>query len=443
MFKNGFLVPGSRTRRPGSFYFGWYIVAAGFLVQAVGYAARYSFAVFFPSLLEEFKWPRDLTASVFSINLLFYGLTAPLAGFLVDRMGPRLTMCIGASLLASGLVLSAWGNTPWYFYLSFGILAGSGLCLLGSVPMTVIIRNWFERRRGTALSLIYMGSAAAYGCYPAVTWLIEQLGWRRAFVAEGAVMATVFFPLILLVIYYRPEDKGLTREGLGGKKTDAKLLEREARRIVDHNWAAVDWTLPRAFVTPRFWLMCVVAFFNWGVGQHIMVTHHIAAALDVGFSKPYASAVLALNGLFVGVGTFSGILSDRIGRETVFTLGSALAISGVLVLAQMNDAASPWMLYYYAMAAGLGFGMSIPTLSAALTDLFQGPKVGATLGFIWFSFALGAMAGPWMGGFLYELAHDYKATFNLAALVFAAGCAAIWLAAPRKVRLVPGRVSKN
>jgi MFS family permease len=423
-------------------FFGWYIVAAGFLVSALAYGARYSFAVFFPSLLDEFNWPRDLAASIFSVHLLFYGLAAPVAGFMVDRAGPRLTMCGGAGLLALGLILSGWGSAPWHFYLSYGVLTGTGLCFLGSLPMTTVLRNWFERRRGMVFSLLYLGGAVAYGCYPAVTWLIEHLGWRWAFVAEGVAIALIFIPLISLVIYYRPEQKGLLRDGLGGKNTDYQILAREARRIVDPAWTAVDWTLPRAFATGRFWLMCAVPFLNWGVGQHLLMTHHIAAALDAGFSKPYASAVLALNGLFYGLGTFAGILSDRIGREAAFTLGTVLAVSGVLVMAQMKDASHPWMLYYYAMAAGLGYGMCVPTVTAAVTDLFQGPKVGSTLGFVWFSFALGAMVGPWLGGLLFELGRNYEIAFSLAALAFAAGCAAMWLAAPRKVRLVPGRAGK-
>ncbi|MBC8379801.1 MAG: hypothetical protein H8E62_11585, partial [Planctomycetes bacterium] len=76
-------------------FFGWYIVAAGMLIQAFGYGSRYSFSVFFPTLLNEFGWPRDMGASILSTHLLFYGLTAPLAGGIVDRLGSRKTMFSG------------------------------------------------------------------------------------------------------------------------------------------------------------------------------------------------------------------------------------------------------------------------------------------------------------------------------------------------------------
>jgi len=70
----------TRQRKSGRIFFGWYIVAAGTMIQAFGYGSRYSFSVFFPTLLDEFGWPRDLGASILSTHLLFYGLTAPLAG---------------------------------------------------------------------------------------------------------------------------------------------------------------------------------------------------------------------------------------------------------------------------------------------------------------------------------------------------------------------------
>ncbi len=98
------------------------------------------------------------------------------------------------------------------------------------------------------------------------------------------------------------------------------------------------------------------------------------------------------------------------------------------------------MLYYYAMALGFGIGLSGPIIVASVTDIFQGPRVGAIIGFVWFSFALGGCIGPWLGGWIFELTNNYLVAFILAMIFYAIGCAAIWLAAPRKVRNVPGWV---
>ncbi len=111
-------------KKPHFIFYGWIIVAAGILSYALGYGARYSFSVIFPSLLEDFQWPRDLTASILSVHMIVYGLFSPLAGTWVDRIGARKTMASGAILLSLGLALSGLGNVPWHFYLSFGVLAG-------------------------------------------------------------------------------------------------------------------------------------------------------------------------------------------------------------------------------------------------------------------------------------------------------------------------------
>jgi sugar phosphate permease len=144
-------------KRPLIFH-GWLIVAVGAVSHALGYGSRYSFAVIFPTLLEAFQWPRDTTAAILSFHLLVYGFVAPAAGGLVDRIGPRKTMVFGTIVLALGLALSGRASEPWHFYVTFGALTGGGLCLIGAVPFTTVLRNWFERKRGLAFSLMFLGS---------------------------------------------------------------------------------------------------------------------------------------------------------------------------------------------------------------------------------------------------------------------------------------------
>ncbi len=171
-----------------------------------------------------------------------------------------------------------------------------------------------------------------------------------------------------------------------------------------------------------------------------MVTHHIAFAVDVGYSKIYASSVLSLYGLLFVCGSLTGMVSDRIGREALMTIATIAAISGITVLTLVVDTSQPWMLYYYAAALGLGQGMMAPTIAATVTDIFQGPKVGTTIGFIWFTFAIGGAIGPWLGGWIFETTGSYLPAFVLAIALFAVGCTAIWLAGPRQIR---GRICSD
>jgi MFS family permease len=170
--------------------------------------------------------------------------------------------------------------------------------------------------------------------------------------------------------------------------------------------------------------------------QNILVAHHVAFAIDIGYSKIYASAVLSLFGVTFALGSLGSLVSDRIGREVTITLGTIIGISGILIVMLISDTSRPWMLYYYAIALGLANGFCSPTIAASLTDIFQGPRVGAIVGAVWFAFALGGTLGPWLGGWTFELTGNYSLAFLLALALFVVACAAIWLAAPRKVRRI-------
>jgi MFS family permease len=421
-------------------FYGWFIVAAGVLSYALGYGARYSFSVIFPALLTEFGWPRDTTAIMLSVHLLVYGFVAPLAGNLVDRIGPRKTMASGTILLSMGLTLSGLCSQPWHFYLSFGVLTGAGLCLIGAVPFTTVLRNWFETKRGLAFSLLFFGAGAAFAWYPAIAFLIESTGWQNTFMIEGVVLCGLMLPLIILVVRYHPREKGLISDGLTKTAGNPVSSETGAAQIVDHAWAAVDWTLANAMRTRRFWLLCLSTFSMWGISQHIMVAHHVAFATDFGYSRIYASSVLSLFGIFFAVGSLVSSVSDRIGREGTMIISTIIGISGILVLLFMKNISDSWMLYYYAISFGLSNGLSAPTIAATTTDIFQGPRVGATLGFVWLSFAVGGAIGPWLGGWIFEFTKSYEAAFLMAIGWYVVAGAALWGASPRKVRRVPGQI---
>jgi len=427
-------------KRSECIYYGWLLVAAGIISYALGYGARYSFSVIFPSLLEEFRWPRDTTAIMLSVHMLVYGFVAPLAGSLVDKIGPRKTMVSGTLLLSLGLALSGWGIKPWHFYLSFGGLSGAGLCLIGAVPFTTILRNWFERKRGLAFSLLFFGAGGAYVWYPAIAYLVKSAGWRYTFMVEAIIISILMLPLIVLIVRYHPREKGLISDGVLEAAVNPQITRTSSGQIVDHHWAGIDWTFPKAVSTIRFWLLCLSTFSLWGVMQHIMVTHHVAFATDLGYPKIYSSSVLSLFGILFALGSLAAFISDRIGRENTMTIGTIIGISGIFVLMLMKDTSHPWMLYCYAVTLGFGIGITSPTIAATITDIFQGPKVGTTIGFVWFSFAVGGSIGPWLGGWIFEFTNSYEGAFLVAIALYVVSCAAVWGAAPRKVRIVPGQV---
>ena len=120
--------------------------------------------------------------------------------------------------------------------------------------------------------------------YPGIAFLIESVNWRNTFLIEAIIVSGIMLPLIILIVRYHPREKGLVADGTSGEGATLPVRGPEAPWIIDKSWAAVDWTLSKAIKTPRFWLLCLSTFCLWGITQHIMVTHHIAFAMDIGYS---------------------------------------------------------------------------------------------------------------------------------------------------------------
>src|SRR5215212_1887573 len=163
----------ARARRPRVFY-GWVIVGAAFCILAVAYIVWYSFSLFLVALVREFGWGRAEAAGAFSIYVLTHAVCAPVAGRLVDRFGPRALVHIGGLLAGLGLLGCSQVTALWQLYLCFGILAATGVTLMGWVPCVALVGHWFSRRLGLAIGIV--GAGIGLGTFigaPPVQWVID------------------------------------------------------------------------------------------------------------------------------------------------------------------------------------------------------------------------------------------------------------------------------
>src|SRR5262245_1391010 len=112
------------------FFYGWIIIAVTFVTMGIGVNARTAFSLLFVPLIDEFGWPRGLTAGAFSFGFAVSAVLSPLIGRLMDRKGPRIVMESGVGLMAAGLLLAPLTSEPWHLYVTVGALVGGGsVCL--------------------------------------------------------------------------------------------------------------------------------------------------------------------------------------------------------------------------------------------------------------------------------------------------------------------------
>jgi MFS family permease len=381
------------------------LVALAFLHIAVGRGLHGTFGVFFVAMLDSFGWSRAATAGAISLAIIFEGACLPWAGGLIDRIGGRKTLMLGGLILAIGLGFSSTISAIWQFYFWVGIVSAAGIALIGMVPHVAILTREFPQRRGTALGIAWAGGGVGIVLLVPVTQLmIDNWSWPMAYVGLAAITALLVIPPVQ---FFLPN-----RDKPGPKKiTGAKAPVDEPK--------STDWTVKRALTNSAFWLLFIARTLA-SLGNQIIVTHQIAHAVDVGYSKVFAASMFGLMGVIsIGGRVMFGYLADVMKREMVFTWVQIISAVGILALLAMRDDTTPWLLYIYGVCYGLGQGSRALVLSAISADIFHGKHFGAIFGFFTFSIGIGGAIGAWLGGFLFDVMGNYTVPFwaSLACLI--------------------------
>jgi MFS family permease len=421
------------------FFYGWVVVAVAFVTMGVGVNARTAFSLLFPPILDEFGWDRGMTAGAFSFGFLVAAVFSPLLGRLMDSRGPRVVMEMGVGLMAAGLLLAPLVRQPWHLYATLGLLVGGGSVCMSYSAHSLFLPNWFVRRRGLAISVAFSG--VGVGSIILLPWLgtlIGDAGWRTACWVMGIVVLVLLAPLNLL-LRRRPEDLGLEPDG---DRTAGSVAASRPSNVIDAAWAAVDWTLGRAVRTARFWWIAV-GFFCGLYAWYAVQVHQTKYLVEIGFSPGDAAWALGFVSLTGIPGQIAlGHLSDRIGREWVWTVGSLGFAICYLSLLLLRDSPTPALLYLMVVSQGmLGYGLT-SVIGAIPAEIFQGRQYGTIYGTLMLASIAGGAAGPWVTGALYDATGSYALAFILAIGCSVLSGLAIWLAAPRHVRAVAGRMPR-
>ena len=432
--------PTSRLARL-PFFYGWAVVAVAFVTMGVGVNSRTAFSLLYPPILDEFGWERGETAAIFTIGFVISAGITPFLGMLMDRFGPRVVLPIGLVLAAAGMGLATLSTTILHFYVTLGALVVGGSVFMSYIGHSMFLPNWFVKQRGLAIGIAFSGvGVGSIILFPWLQSLIDEVGWRAACLAIMGLLIILVLPLNLILVRGFPRDIGLSPDG--GGPADAGSEAGAIDNVVDREWAETDWTLARAAATARFWwvsLAFLTGLFVWYAVQ----VHQTKYLVDIGFDPVEAALALGLVGLTGIVGQIGlGHLSDRIGREWVWTISLAGFVACYLLLLALKSSPSPAMMYAMVASQGL-LGYGLASLYGPIpAELFQGRKFATILGALSFAATLGAAGGPWVLGEIHDRTGSYDLGFWLALALALVSILAIWMAAPRKVRAVAGRVAR-
>jgi len=422
------------------FYYGWLIVGIAFVTMAIGVTARTAFSLLMPPLISEFGWDRGLAAGAFSFGFLVSAILSPIAGRIIDTRGPRIVIMTGALLVTAGLFLAPLIEHPWHLYATLGVCVGAGANLMTYAVHSQFLPNWFVRRRGLAISIAFSG--AGVGAVVLLPWLqsiIVMEGWRASCWATGLLVLLIVAPLNLLV-RKRPDDIGLLPDG--DTLSPSAAGKQHSSNIVDPAWVAIEWTLARAIRTMRFWWI-VLGYFCAMIAWYAVQVHQTKYLTEIGFAPLTAAWALgAVSMAGIPGQIILGNLSDRIGREWIWTAGCAGFAVCYAALIALEHTPSNALLYLMVLSQGF-FGYALTSVMGPIVvEIFEGPHYGAIFGTIAVFLILGGAAGPWLAGVIHDATGSYRLAFVLAIACCVTSSVAIWMAAPRKVRHVPGRLPK-
>src|SRR5262245_17103198 len=169
------------------------------LFSVVG-LALYGLPLYYDFMVRDFGWSRTMVTSGNAISKLVVGpLFGFVAGWIVDRFGPRRLMMAGilmagGALIGLGAMSAAWMFYLFYFFNALGYVCG------GPLPNQVLLSRWFDRTRGRAMGIAYLGIGIGGALVPLVAnRLTEQFGWRGSLQALGVIMILIALPLAYLV----------------------------------------------------------------------------------------------------------------------------------------------------------------------------------------------------------------------------------------------------
>jgi MFS family permease len=393
------------ARRP-RVHWAWVVAAVSFVAILGAAGFRSVPGVMMNPLHHEFGWSHGTVGLAMSVNMTLFGLTAPFAAALMDRLGVRPVLSAALVLIATGSALSVFMTASWQLVLLWGVLVGVGTGAISMGFVATVSTRWFEQRRGLVTGVLTAASATGQLIFlPVVAEVTTRHGWRWASLIVAAAALSVV-PLVLLFMRNYPQDMGLTAYGA----TTAAPAEVPAGSFR----AAFDGLRIGARV-PAFWLLAG-SFAICGMTTNGLIgTHFIPAANDHGMPTTVAAGLLATIGILDVAGTvFSGWLTDRVDPRlllVVYYVGRGISLLLLPSLLSPDAEPSTWVFIIF---YGLDWVATVPPTIVLCRNYF-GTRSPVVFGWVFASHQLGAAVAAAGAGWLRDLQGTYDLAFYLAA----------------------------
>ena len=413
-------------RQLSGLYFGWRMVAVGSVLRILGGGLYfYGFSVFFLPLSQDLSLSRASTSLVFSLARAQGAFEGPIAGYFMDRYGPRPLMIM--ALIMTGVGHMLLSNVHSYLALVviyMGVVSLSFHAGFMDAPM-LIANTWFIRKRTMAMALI-SGSIGIGGFIftPLLSSAVHTFGWRQAAFGCGITFILIGMPLALMV-RRSPESMGLEPDGDPSSSRDDKSYSHQ------ENLDAADFTVAQAIRTQAFWFITSATAIRVTVISAINV-HYVALMVWKGMTPQRAAFFLAAQA-FMSLPShlLFGWLGDRMSKPRLMSTCMLLASASMVVLANVH---SDWaVLVFTAMFSVVE--STFPVNWSAVGEYFGRKNFAKIRGSMGFVSTWGSVIGPVLAGAIYDRTQNYTIViWSSALLLLIASALYASVSRPRDVR---------
>jgi len=376
------------------------VAATSFLALfAIVGIALYGLPLYYDFMVKEFGWSRTTVTSGNALSKLLIGpLFGFLAGWVIDRFGPRRLMMVGI-LMAGGALIGLGAVTALWMFYFFYVFNALGYVCGGPLPNQVLLSRWFDKARGKAMGFAYLGIGVGGAIVPLLAHrLTQQFGWRLSLQLLGVLIVVLALPLAWAV-----------RE----QPSDASVR------------AAAEPPPPIGGVLrqPAFYLlllgsMCSIGAVG-GTNQHLK----LFLSLDAGYTQADAAAIISMVLAFSIAGRLGmGWLSDHVARKRVMLLIYTLVACAIPLLFY---AESPRAMYGFAVLFGLGLGGEYLIIPLMAAQLFGVRVLGRVMGIILTADGVAEATVPMLIGYLRDVTGSYDTGFTTLIAIAIAGALTI------------------
>jgi MFS family permease len=390
-------------------YYGWVILLAGALGMFMTVPGQtIGISIFLDSIIADLGMTRTSVSLLYTIATLAASLGLPFVGRAIDSWGPRIMVVLIAAFFALACGFMGLVDGPVLLFFGFMLLRGLGQGSLAMVSMHVV-NLWFVRRRGLAVGLAGVGFMLSFTAFPPVIdYLIQNLGWRSAYVALGGLVAITILPLGAVFFRTRPERFGLEPDGgQHAGQTPASASEP-------------NFTLNEARRTGIFWLYVAAGFFMSMIGT-AMAFHHYDILSQNGVVRSVATAAFSTLGIVAAsANLLSGALLDRLPYRLFLGIQMGMMIVGMLLIGTVTEIRG---VILYGIVNGVMLGSFMPVSASVYAKFFGRKHLGAIKGTVSTILVAASALGPLVFSLGYDLTGSYlpvliiTAVFPLAVLV--------------------------